>query len=842
MTPSADGPGSGRPGASPYPGLAAFGNADEDAELFFGRTAERDLIIANLRSARLTVLYGASGVGKSSLLQAGVVHRLRAMASTAGDVGGVGDDGDDPRSPVIIIDDWSGDPAAGLTAAIRSAADDAPKARDSVASLVDALVQLRSRGGGAPLVILDQFEEYLRLHPHPAAGGFDDVLTALLTQPEVLVRVLIAVRDDRLAGLDRFEGRVPNLLSNFLRLGPLTREAAREAIVGPIERYNAGLPDGKAQRQITLEPGLADRVLDELAEFDRQPITAEGAEPRAAVRERGPLPASDGPRSAGGEDAPIEPAVLQLTMRRLWDADVATGGTTLRLATLEALGGAGRIFATHLDIEMAALPAAERRLAAEMLRFLVTPSGVTRSYSAADLSAYVSRPQGAVESLAEKLSRAPARILRAVVAPAGPGSPTEYELSHQVLARPALDWRSRFETERLERRARRLLLGVVTLSALALALVGYAVQPGPLRRLELSTVDQRFAVRGGQRPDRNIVLVTIDDPEYTRLVSSARPPRATIAAALDDIVAAQPRAIACDIIFTGGVSSSGDAALIRAVHRDGAHLVLATDVLDGLGETQLFGRPDQTFSDHTSPAVGYAGFPGNPGDPNTAIRTMQRSVALPANVASPGGGGSRAQAAGAMDTLAVVTARLAGRSPGPRSSLPANPWIAFRGGAGTFPSVSLDDVLRRSSATLSRLRDKIVVLGITAKAKHDVHKTSAPGNRLMSGPELQANAVSTALRGFPLRDGGRGLDAALIVILALVPLALGLLLPAAGCAIGIAAAAAVFLAGAQLAFDSGRVISVVFPLISLVLSGAGVLAVLLLRARAAVDSGSALGR
>jgi CHASE2 domain-containing sensor protein len=833
MTRSADGPGDGVPAAgSPYPGLAAYGDSDEDAELFFGRAPERDLIVANLRAARLTVLYGPSGVGKSSLLRAGVVHRLRAMA---GDGTGPADATGDPRSPVVILDDWAGDAAARLTTAIRAAAGDGDGngAGDGTAAsdapLADTLVGLRSRGGGAPLIILDQFEEYLRLHPEPVEGGFDEVLSDLLTQPDVLVRVLIAVRDDRLAGLDRFEGRVPNLLSNFLRLGPLTREAAREAILGPVERHNAWLARIGARGPIVLEPGLADKVLDELVEFAHEPFAVGGTNPEAGGSERGTIAAPVGPRSAGGEATHIEPAVLQLTMRRLWDADITPGGTTLRLATLAALGGAGRIFATHLDVEMAALPAADRRLAAEMFRFLVTPSGVMRSYSAADLSAYVRRPEGAVEALAEKLSRAPARILRAL-APAAPGSRVEYELFHQVLARPALDWRSRFQTARLERRAQHLLLGLVAMSALALALVGYAVQPGPLRRLELSTVDQRFALQGAQRPDRNIVLVTVDDSAYGPFLASSRPPRATIAAALDAIGSAQPRVIACDIIFTGARESPAvNAALSQAIERQRKHLVMATDELNADGQTELLGQVAETFSDHTAPAAGYAGFPADPSERSSVVRKMQRSVALPTQGAKP------------MSVLAVATARLAGRLRASLTSLPTSAWIAFRGGAGTFPSVSLDDVLRRDGTALSRLRDRIVVLGITAKASGDVHETSAPGRGLISGPEIQANAISTALRSFPLRDGGRGLDVALIVLLALVPLALGLLLSVPRYVLGVVVAAALFCAGAQLAFDSGRVISVVFPLISLVLSAAGVLAVLLLRARAPMRSGSARG-
>ena len=60
---------------------------------FFGRERESELVAANLMASRLTVLYGPSGVGKSSLLRAGVARRLRALVPAVG-----GDGAEPPRS------------------------------------------------------------------------------------------------------------------------------------------------------------------------------------------------------------------------------------------------------------------------------------------------------------------------------------------------------------------------------------------------------------------------------------------------------------------------------------------------------------------------------------------------------------------------------------------------------------------------------------------------------------------------------------------------------------------------------------------------------------------------
>ena len=60
---------------SPWPGLAAF--VEDDQAYFRGREREADELARLLRRERLTVLFGRSGLGKSSLLAAGLFPRLR---------------------------------------------------------------------------------------------------------------------------------------------------------------------------------------------------------------------------------------------------------------------------------------------------------------------------------------------------------------------------------------------------------------------------------------------------------------------------------------------------------------------------------------------------------------------------------------------------------------------------------------------------------------------------------------------------------------------------------------------------------------------------------------------
>src|SRR5215218_5869980 len=213
---SGDGGRSGR--ASPYPGLSPYDEGDADR--FFGRRRERDLVVADLLTSRLTVLYGPSGVGKSSLLRAAVLPRLRQ---------GDGLPAGGSRRVVAFVDAWHDDPARAVGAA--AGADGDPGAAE--VPFDEALAQLMLRTGGILLLVLDQFEEYFLYH-----GGDDDRLRVglprVLARADVRARVLVSLREDALAGLDRLDGAGSPLFGNLLRLGPLSDAAARKAIEKPL--------------------------------------------------------------------------------------------------------------------------------------------------------------------------------------------------------------------------------------------------------------------------------------------------------------------------------------------------------------------------------------------------------------------------------------------------------------------------------------------------------------------------------------------------------------------------------------------------------------------------------
>jgi adenylate cyclase len=342
--------------------------------------------------------------------------------------------------------------------------------------------------------------------------------------------------------------------------------------------------------------------------------------------------------------------------------------------------------------------------------------------------------------------------------------------------------------------SRRLLFLGVGLAAAALALVASNLHA--LRGLELASADVRFAVRGKQAPARDVVVVQIDDQTLDALGVRWPFRRSLHARLIDRLREDGARVIAYDIELRAPTEAAEDNALVRSIDR--AHdVVLATGESDGHGHTPALGGAD------LAPLGARAGFALFPADPGGVVRRMPYSV----------------------DGLAAFGVVAAEADRGQKIELPgrdgASAWIDFAGPEGTFRTVSFSAVLR-GLVPASFFRGKIVVVGASASAIQDVHATATTPT--MSGPELQANAIATALAGFPLREAPDAWDVALVLALALLPTLIGLRGGPVRTLIAAVAGGAVFAVAAQLAFDHGRIVSVVYPLGALTLSAIGSLA------------------
>jgi hypothetical protein len=187
---------------------------------FFGRDAECNKIITNMQAARLTLLHAESGVGKSSLLRAGVAAQLSELAKSERQ-----QDGACAIDLPVVFSSWRDDPVEGLVATISEAIEPFVSENSKVASgSLDLTIRAAAAAANASLLILfDQFEEYFLYHSDeqsldmpgddkPASACFAEALARCINCTDLNANFLIAIRDNAYASLDgMFKGRIENI-------------------------------------------------------------------------------------------------------------------------------------------------------------------------------------------------------------------------------------------------------------------------------------------------------------------------------------------------------------------------------------------------------------------------------------------------------------------------------------------------------------------------------------------------------------------------------------------------------------------------------------------------------
>jgi hypothetical protein len=186
---------------TPYQGLIPYG--EQDRAYFFGRREESAIVAANLRASALTVFYGSTGVGKSSVLRAGVIPDINeeARARQAR--------GRKPEFVAVYCSDWRDEPSLTVSSRVQRAFSALGLPLNANAPDLRALISEANERGISLALVLDQFEEYLNYHGGMKTGaGFDSQLAGIVNSPGVRANVLISLRDDALAQLDQYKGQV----------------------------------------------------------------------------------------------------------------------------------------------------------------------------------------------------------------------------------------------------------------------------------------------------------------------------------------------------------------------------------------------------------------------------------------------------------------------------------------------------------------------------------------------------------------------------------------------------------------------------------------------------------
>ncbi|MGZ4194848.1 MAG: CHASE2 domain-containing serine/threonine-protein kinase [Solirubrobacteraceae bacterium] len=358
-------------------------------------------------------------------------------------------------------------------------------------------------------------------------------------------------------------------------------------------------------------------------------------------------------------------------------------------------------------------------------------------------------------------------------------------------------------------RARVVPLLVVALICTGIGVVTYA---GSLfAGLEGSSINTRFSVRGKQAVPKNLMVVAIDAKTFQDLNKQFPFPRAVEGRAISTISAQHPAAIAVDIQLSepSELGQNDDIALLSAVSDTHGKVVFSdSEPTKTGGNVAFLGSGMGTAllkSVGSRPAEGSFPF-----DPGGVIRQTEYKVQN-------------------VKTLSVVTAEVATHKR--VAPFTGNKFIDYLGPTGTIPYLSFSQAYwgtytgTKTGKKLPKnfFTNKIVVIGATAINLNDIHPTSS--DSAMPGPEIQANAINTVLHNFPLSPAPDWLNVELIALLSsTVPLASVRLGPIAAAAVAVVLGAT-FLVFAQLTFNAGTVVTVVYPIIGLVTSTGGTMAV-----------------
>ncbi|HUA22676.1 MAG TPA: hypothetical protein VMA54_01005 [Steroidobacteraceae bacterium] len=458
---------------NPWLGLVSF--TEETRAFFFGRDQEVAELARRVQRKLLTVLFGKSGLGKTSILRAGLVPELRGHNYC-------------PVYVRIAYERDTPEPAEQIKDAIRRAASASGEwTQVGVSTAGESLWEflhhrddvLRDAAGTKliPLLIFDQFEELFTLAQTDefgrarAARFIEELadlaenrppkaLEARLEQDELAAedfdfarsdyRVLISLREDYLAALESLKSIMPSLSQNRLRLAPMGSAQALDAVLRPGQRL------------------VSEEVAAAIVRFVAG--TSELA------------------------NAEVEPALLSLICRELNDARVAQGRQEISLDLLA--GSHESILGNFYERSLADQPVAVRRTIEDEL---LTDSGFRENVAEETLVKRFEAAGAAPGALATLVNRRLLRIEERL-------DVRRVELTHDVICgvvkasrdqrheREARATAERVLEEQRERaraarrglrRARTIATGCILLAALALsaAVFGY-VSADRARRAE----------------------------------------------------------------------------------------------------------------------------------------------------------------------------------------------------------------------------------------------------------------------------------------------------------------------------------------------------------------------
>lgn len=243
-----------------YPGSRPFEDNAIERLLFRGRERETRALLHTILAEELVLVYSKSGVGKTSLLKAGVMEPLREAGLW----------------PLLLR---LNTPDHGLVESLRRQIETATAEVEGLDVSIDATSTHLARFFGGlqiwrgdrlltPVVMFDQFEELFTLvddaHRESFIAGFSDLVRRRVEGPDgklvalPRMKLVVCLREDYLGELEEVAAQVPQVMQNRFRLTPLTRAQAEQAIREPAKIEHAEIDTPR----FTYYKKAVDQILD----------------------------------------------------------------------------------------------------------------------------------------------------------------------------------------------------------------------------------------------------------------------------------------------------------------------------------------------------------------------------------------------------------------------------------------------------------------------------------------------------------------------------------------------------------------------------------------------------
>ena len=405
---------------APYVGLRPFERTEK--AIFFGRELDATYLKDKIFSARLTLLYAPSGVGKSSILRTLVTPAL-----------------EEQHAWVKYFDNWTGDdPCSSMKARLVKFAselglpDAGVDTEKGPPTLTDIIGRIATADDRTAILILDQFEEFLVAHGKQL-DPLRKELAALVRASGLDVRIVFSLRQEFLAALEPFRNEILNLFQSTYLLDSLDDQGLRDAIEKPVEMFG-----GEYEAELTKQ------LMDDLrASEDREAMAT--------------------------SKAPVDLPMMQIVCGRLWEETASRNLKTITLALYKKeLGGSDKILENYVR---GVMPKrwSHKLLTARLMRLLAPASGLKKPYTAAELAENDNLNLQRVTAELDRLTDQ--RILRVREY----HGQKLYELQHDAFVRFISPWRDDIlRQERVRRRLSRLAIG----ASVVLVFAGYYIYSG----------------------------------------------------------------------------------------------------------------------------------------------------------------------------------------------------------------------------------------------------------------------------------------------------------------------------------------------------------------------------